>query len=129
MIEQKKKKILIIDDSFYHLKFLEKILENEYEIVMAESGIEAINFIENYKLIPDLILLDLVMPLMDGWDVLRELRRFNSIENVPIVLMSSAYEKEIGILKEAFGTEVDGYIQKSISTEELLEKIKRYLLE
>jgi PleD family two-component response regulator len=129
MIEQTRKKILIVNDRVSQLKSLEEFLKNEYEITTTKSGKEAINLIENCEFIPDLILLDLVMPLMEGMNILPKFKTSDDIESVPIVLATSVSEAELEILKDAFGTEVDCYIQTSIGNEGILEKIKRFLLE
>jgi response regulator RpfG family c-di-GMP phosphodiesterase len=128
MIVQKKKKILVVDDNFFQLESLEKSLKNEYNIITAKSGNEAIKLVESREFIPDLILLDMIMPLMDGLEVLHKLKKMNHIVKVPILLMTSVSVREIEVLKMAYESEVAGYIQKSNSNEELFEKIKKYLV-
>jgi CheY-like chemotaxis protein len=73
-----KKKILLVDDDEIQLSITKAILENDYEIIQTQSGKEALGYL--YKgLVPDLILLDIIMPEMDGWET------FNRIKSVSLL--------------------------------------------
>lgn len=89
-------KILIIDDSVFTLKVLEDILEEEYEVITAISGKEGIALAKQKH--PSLILLDIEMPEMDGFEVLKMLKEDRETENIPVIfltgLMGSAYEEK-----------------------------------
>ncbi|HEX2395350.1 MAG TPA: response regulator, partial [Bacteroidales bacterium] len=115
-----KKKILCIDDSLTSLILLEYALSAEgYEIYTAKSVNEAKNIINNH--IPDLILLDLSMPEISGYDFLRMRKELN-IENVKIFIISAHGSEESIELTKSFG--VTDYILKPLRIDELSGKIR-----
>ena len=87
------KKILIVDDNEFHISVAKLILQKEYEIVSTQSGKEALEFIVN-GLKPNLILLDIVMPSMDGWEIYNRLRAISYLTEVPIAFLTSVDEAE-----------------------------------
>lgn len=70
--------ILIIDDDLMLLKTAEEILSDQYNVSVAKSGIQALNLL-NKNIIPDLILLDIDMPQMDGYETLEEIKKFQGV--------------------------------------------------
>jgi len=87
-----KKKILLIDDDEMHLITAELYLKNEYEIYKTKSGNEGLTFLSNPENIPDLILLDITMPEMDGWEVFKRIRRI-PLKDVPIAFLTSGNDQ------------------------------------
>jgi len=88
------KKILIVDDNEVHVAIAENYLQEKYETIAAKSGLEAINILCK-GLMPDLILLDILMPEMDGWETYNKIRGISLLKNVPIVFITSLQgEKE-----------------------------------
>ena len=85
-----RKKILLIDDDEIHLVTAELYLKDEYEIYKAKSGKEALNYLYNNDFTPDLIMLDIVMPEMDGWEVFNRIKAIGLLKNTPIVFLTSA---------------------------------------
>ena len=81
-----KNSILIADDQKVNLLVLNGILNEEYTLYMARDGIEAVEKAKAY--LPDLILLDILMPGMDGYEVLSELKKFESTKNIPVIFIS-----------------------------------------
>lgn len=75
--------ILIIDDDLMLLKTAEEILSDQYNVSVAKSGIQALNLL-NKNIIPDLILLDIDMPQMDGYETLEEIKKISGCELIPI---------------------------------------------
>ncbi|MEJ2688832.1 MAG: response regulator [Deltaproteobacteria bacterium] len=114
------KKILIIDDEeSIHLLYREEFEEEGYEVHSALSGEEAL---EKVALInPDLVILDINMPGMNGIDVLRRLKEMNS--KMPVIL-SSAYQE---FKQDLASWASDDYIVKSSNLDELKESVKRHL--
>lgn len=123
-----KKKVLIVEDDMfvrdiYHVKF-EK--EN-FEVVLAENGVEAIRKLEDKT--PDIILLDMVMPYMDGMEVLKKIKENVAWRNIPIIMLTNISEKEK--VTEGMEYGINEYLIKSHFTpsevvgkvRELLEKI------
>jgi DNA-binding response OmpR family regulator len=87
--ENTRKKILMIDDDEIQLSTAELYLKDEYEIYKAISGEEALKYLYNNEVNPDLIMLDIVMPNMDGWEVFRRIKAISLLNNVPIVFLTS----------------------------------------
>jgi len=88
----KKNKLLIVDDDTTTLMELIGILKQDYTISTAKNGMAAIENIE--KIIPDLIILDIIMPGMSGFDVMTKLNQSDSTMNIPIILISGAIDIE-----------------------------------
>ena len=84
-----KQKILIVDDSEMNRSILADMLGDEYEILEAENGLEAVSAIQKYRTEIDLVLLDIVMPEMDGFEVLTVMNRNNAIEDIPVIMISA----------------------------------------
>ena len=82
----KLKHIVIVEDDVSNLKFLEKILKPYYKLNLLISGAQALRFLE--KNIPDLILLDINMPDMDGYETLSRIKKNNKLDNIPVILIS-----------------------------------------
>ena len=84
-----KQKILIADDSEMNRSILADMLESEYEIIEAENGVQAVAAIQEYGVELSLVLLDIVMPEMDGFGVLEVMNRCHWIDEIPVIMISS----------------------------------------
>lgn len=120
----KKEIILLVDDE----KDLVKIVKNRieaagYEVLVAYDGAQAL---EKVKERPDLILLDIMMPGLDGLEVLRRLRNNLETKEVPVIMFTAAGESKS--ILEAQGLGATDYIIKPFQPEKLLSLIKRYIL-
>ena len=122
MLDEPRKKIYLIDDDDMHLITAELFLKDEYEIYKAESGQEALDYINNNKFVPNLILLDIMMPNMDGWEVFKRMRKIEFLNNVPIVFLTSVEEKMDKAKAEKMG--IADYIMKPYNMMDLKNKIK-----
>jgi DNA-binding response OmpR family regulator len=122
MADDKKIKIYLIDDDEIHLTTAELFLQDEYEVHKAKSGQEALDYITNNKFVPHIILLDLVMPNMTGWDVFKKLRQIDFLKNVPIAFVTSTVEDEER--KKAFKMGIAEYIMKPFNMTELKSRVK-----
>ena len=113
-----KNKILVVDDESRIRKLIKDFLQKEnYEVIEAENGEEAIDkFCSNSDIV--LIILDVMMPFTDGWEVCREIRKLSS---VPIVMLTAKSEER----DELFGFElgVDEYITKPFSPKVLTARV------
>lgn len=87
--QRQKYKILIADDSEMNRSILADILENEYEILEAENGVQALEIIETFQQSVSLVLLDIVMPELDGFEVLTEMNQKGYISDIPVIMISS----------------------------------------
>ncbi len=84
-----KQKILIVDDSEMNRAILSEMLGSEYEILEAENGAQAIEILQKYSIEISLILLDIVMPVMDGYEVLKIMNSKRWIKDIPIIMISA----------------------------------------
>jgi putative two-component system response regulator len=118
---KEKKKILAVDDSEIDLDLIEALLQDKYTILPTKSGKEALDYLLHYSNV-DLILLDLIMPEMDGWETFSRIRDLGHISNVPIAFLTSVH----GIDEQNRAKEIGAadYIFKPFAREELLKRIK-----
>jgi two-component system alkaline phosphatase synthesis response regulator PhoP len=117
-------KILVIDDEEHILELIKFNLENNgYKVLTAANGIDAIKIAKAEE--PQLILLDLMLPGMDGYDVCKEIRRDNSISMTPIIMITAKGEEFDKILGLELGA--DDYITKPFSIRELMARVKAVL--
>ena len=121
------KKIMIVDDDkdqiFYIKNAFEELYGKEYVIIPAESGKQCFELLKN-KTIPDLILLDIMMPSMDGWSVFDKIRANPSWKKIPIVFLTARTD---GFAENAGGLIADGFLKKPIDVKELKVRIDNIL--
>jgi two-component system alkaline phosphatase synthesis response regulator PhoP len=115
------KKILVADDDPHIVEMVKSRLQaNGYEVINASDGQEALDKALNHK--PDLIIVDILMPNMDGYTFVKEARASEGIKNIPIIILT-AKDK----MKDLFEIEgVKDYVVKPFKSEELLEKVAKY---
>lgn len=116
--------ILIVDDNNFNLEMLSSVLKEEgYHTLTASSGIEALDSAD--KKSPDLILLDIIMPQMDGYETCERLRESDKTKNVPIIFLSGR-TKEDDVVRGFRAGAVD-YVSKPFHPEELLSRVRTHL--
>ena len=124
-------KILVVDDDPDILNALTVILESQdYQVVTAQNGMEGLAALKAEK--PDLIILDLLMPKMDGFSVLKEIQdaRWSKYREIPILILTSVREEAARRryeLEMATELNVDDYVEKPISPDILLERVERLI--
>ncbi len=94
-----KRRILIVDDEEINRLMLGNILEDDYEVLLAADGSEALNVAKNEKQRLSLILLDLHMPVMDGYEFFEKVREDEALKDVPVIVLTSEKEAEVRSLK------------------------------
>lgn len=120
-----KKKILIIDDTELMVKLTTDILEEkDYAVVSAYNGLDGIRMVMTEK--PDLVLLDIVMPGMDGFEVCKLLREDESNNLMPIIMLTAQGNEEDKLAGLELGA--DDYITKPFNPRELTSRVKNTLL-
>jgi len=123
-VGDEKQKILIVDDDFIHLEMVEMVLQNKYDISTAKSGKEALALFYQ-GLVPQLILLDLIMPDMDGWNTYTRIKAISGLHNTPIAFFTSSYDpKDIKHAQEIGAVD---YIRKPYDNDNLLRRIDKIL--
>ena len=115
------KKILLIDDTDFHLSIAKNMLKNNYEVSTARSGKEGLDFLLK-GLVPDIILLDIVMPEMDGWETYHKIKGISLLQDVPIVFLTSSSETED--VKYAHQIGAADYIMKPYEKNDLLKRVE-----
>ena len=121
-------KILVVDDEPDNITFVETVLKKEgYAILSAEDGFEGLK--TAMEELPDLIILDVQMPKMDGFEVFNKLRTADATKEIPIVMLTGIRDK-VGIgfsaedMKKFYGEGPNGYVEKPISPQQLLKVVK-----
>jgi methyl-accepting chemotaxis protein len=117
-----KKKVLVVDDEAPILVMAKGVLGDDYDVITASSGQEALSLFYQ-GLLPNLVLLDLVMPGMDGWDAYTRIRGLTGLHNTPIAFFTSSTDPKDIQQAQKMGA-VD-YIQKPCDHDDLLRKVAR----
>jgi len=120
-----RKNILLVDDDEMHLAITELSLKDEFEIFMVKSGKEALEFLNKSHNIPDLILLDILMPEMDGWIVFDKINDIAALKFTPIMFYSSLNDESAR--EKAYEIGAFDYILKPCEQQTLIGKIKESL--
>lgn len=105
-----KYRILVVDDSEMNREILSEILSEEYDIIEADSGDTCIDMLRKYETGISLVLLDIVMPGMDGFGVLNYMNRHHYLEDIPVIMISS--EDSAEIVRRAYEMGVSDYINR-----------------
>ncbi len=109
-VMQQRQKILIADDSAMNRDLLATILEDEYDIVQAEDGVKAVDYLQKHAEEIALVLLDLVMPQMDGFEVLAYMNKERWIDYIPVIIISA--EDSPAYIKRGYDLGVTDFIGK-----------------
>lgn len=109
-MNKNKRKILVVDDSEMNRAILTDILGDEYEIIEACNGAEAVNRIRSYGVELSLVLLDIVMPRMDGFAVLAMMNSYKWIQDIPVIMISA--ESASDYISKAYDLGATDYIQR-----------------
>jgi len=118
------KEILVIDDDAVHLTAAKGMLEKDYKVITLRSGKEALALFYQ-GLVPNLVLLDLMMPGMDGWEAFERIRAISKMHEVPIVFFTASDDPEDRVRADKMGA-VD-FIKKPVKKSELLGRIEKIL--
>jgi two-component system response regulator VicR len=123
--EQKLRRVVVIEDDPAMIQLIALILENHgFEVISATGGPEGLEAIAREK--PDLVLLDLMMPGMSGWDVYQQMKADEYMETVPVIVVTAKarnIDKTLGL----YIAKVQDYITKPFGPAELLNSIARVL--
>lgn len=119
------KKIVYIEDDIEMTYLIKMILERKgYEIISTNNGLEGFELVEKEN--PDLVLLDLMMPEIDGWEIFQQLRSNSKTENIPVIVISAKaqpIDKVLGLQV----AKVNNYVGKPFKPQELIESIESIL--
>lgn len=118
------KKILLVDDEPHVIRSLKFVLEKQgYETDFADNGEDAVNKVREFR--PDLILLDIMMPKKDGYDVCQEIKNDPDLKDTYVIILTAKGQERDRI--KAFESHADEYITKPFSPSGLLSRLKELL--
>jgi len=120
---QEKKTILIVDDTETNIDILLELLDDEYDILVALSGENALEIVEKEKI--DLILLDIMMPIMDGYKVCSLLKENDRTKDIPVIFITAKTDEDS--IEKAYKVGGFDYVTKPFKPRELLARIKTQL--
>lgn len=118
---QNKPKILIVDDSEFNRAILKEILEETYEIIEADGGKEALHKIDEYGMEISLVLLDIIMPEKDGFEVLKYMEEERLISDIPVIIISS--EDSANYIRRAYEMGVSDYINRPFDANIVYQRV------
>lgn len=126
-MDQAKKKILIVDDDRQFVKILgDWFGSHGFDILTAYNGKDAIDLF--YKDNPDVVLLDALLPKMDGFKTCQAMRKIELKKNVPIIMMSAIYRKQAEIIRAKTECGATDYLTKPLNLTEVYNKVMEELL-
>lgn len=117
-------KVLYIEDSPVNIYIIKRMLKTmDYEIIEAFNGERGVQMAAQEK--PDLVLLDLMLPDLDGLEVLRRIRQQRGLSEVPIVALTSHVSQEMR--SEALAAGCDGFLEKPVSQSRMLKTLQQFI--
>jgi len=116
-----RKKILLVDDDEVHLSITELSLKDDYDVFLIKSGEEALEFLNKSQIVPDLIMLDILMPVMDGWVVFDRISDIAALKFTPIMFYTSLEEENAK--EKAYEIGASDFIAKPCERSILLSRI------
>jgi two-component system cell cycle response regulator DivK len=118
------KKILIVEDVDFNRDLLTQLLEDEFEVIAATDGQAGIAAAEKER--PDLILMDLSLPIIDGWEATRQLKAHADLKSIPIIALTAHAMR--GDEAKARASGCDDFLTKPIDETLLFQMLNRYLV-
>jgi two-component system, cell cycle response regulator DivK len=118
------KKILIVEDVDFNRDLLTQLLEDEFEVIAAMDGQAGIAAAEKER--PDLILMDLSLPIIDGWEATRQLKAHADLKSIPIIALTAHAMR--GDEAKARASGCDDFLTKPIDETLLFQMLNRYLV-
>jgi len=123
--DAKKKVILLVDDDEIHLSITEFALQEFYEIHTVSSGKEALEFLTQKNIVPDLMMLDILMPEMDGWVLFDKILDINALKFTPVLFYTTLEEESAK--EKAYALGALDFITKPCERDDLLGRIEKVL--
>ncbi len=117
------KRILVVEDHELNMDLLVQLLEDEYEVLTATDGAAGIELAERER--PDLILMDLSLPVIDGWEATRRIKANDGLKHIPIIALTA--HAMVGDAERALACGCDDYMTKPVDEDCLFEKLDQFL--
>ncbi len=120
---QEKSKILAVDDNSINLAVIEELLESQYNLMTISTGIDALRMAQEFQ--PDLIILDIMLHGMNGYEVCQQIRKISSLRHTKIIMVSAKAMTSERL--KGYQVGADDYLTKPFDGEELLAKVCAHL--
>ena len=117
------KKILVVEDQYLNADLLVQLLENKYEVFVEKDGVTGIEAARRER--PDLILIDLHLPEVDGWEATRRLKASDDLKHIPIIAVTA--HTMPGDKEKALACGCDDYMAKPLDEDLLFKKLEQFL--
>lgn len=117
------KRILVVEDQELNMDLLVQLLEDDYEVLTATDGAAGIALAARER--PDIILMDLSLPVIDGWEAARQLKASDDLRHIPVIALTA--HVMIGDEEKARACGCDDYLTKPIDEDLLFEKLEHFL--
>ena len=117
------KKILVVEDVEFNRDLVVQLLEDDYQIITAADGAEGLRLAERDR--PDLILMDLSLPVIDGWEATRRIKANGALKHIPIIALSA--HAMTGDEEKARQSGCDDYLSKPLDEDLLFAKLDKFL--
>jgi CheY-like chemotaxis protein len=120
----KPKTILIVDDEYFLAEIIKVRLESiGYDTFTAENGVQALECLKKEKI--DLVLMDVMMPIMDGWNATQAIKADESLKHIPVIMLTALGRHQDHLKADEVGA--DDYVTKPFEAADLVEKIKKWI--
>jgi len=117
------RKVLVVEDVDFNRELIVQLLEDKYQVIEAVNGQEGVELAERER--PELILMDLSLPVMDGWEATRRLKASDDLRSIPVIALTAHAMK--GDKEKALAAGCDDYLVKPLDEDELMARIAKYL--
>ncbi len=117
------KKVLVVEDVDFNRELVVQLLEDKYHVIEAVNGQEGVELAERER--PELILMDLSLPVMDGWEATRRLKANDDLRSIPVIALTA--HAMVGDKEKALAAGCDDYLVKPLDEYELMARIAKYL--
>lgn len=124
MASDKKTILLCEDDQMLHTMYIQKFTKEGYEVLSAYNGAEGVQMTEEHK--PDIVLMDIIMPKMDGFAALKKIKKSGSTKDIPVVLLTNLGQAEDIEKGRELGA-ADYFIKANNTPQEVVNKVKQVL--
>ena len=117
------RKILVVEDVDFNRDLVVQILEDRYRVVEAVNGQEGVALAEQER--PDLILMDLSLPVVDGWEATRQIKANSALSAIPVIALTA--HAMVGDREKALAAGCDDYLVKPLDEDQLLAAIEKHI--
>jgi DNA-binding response OmpR family regulator len=117
--------VLLADDNFDMREYVARLLSAKYEVIRVSNGLEALSVLRSSSSVVDLVLTDVMMPFLDGFGLLKEIRAREATQMIPVIMLSARAGEEAST--EGLAEGADDYLTKPFTARELLSRVSSHL--